>query len=145
MSVLKIGVAGLGTVGTGLLKLVFGQGPLASVVQVAGVSARTKGRARDVDISHITWFDDPVELAKCPSIDVFVELMGGAEGSAKDAVEAALMAGKHVVTANKALLAAHGASLAALAAKHGSEIRYEAAVAGGIPVIKALREGLAAN
>jgi homoserine dehydrogenase len=145
MSVLKIGVAGLGTVGTGLLKLVFGQGPLASVVQVAGVSARSKGRARDVDISQIAWFDDPVELAKSPSIDVFVELMGGAEGSAKDAVEAALMAGKHVVTANKALLAAHGASLAALAAKHGSEIRYEAAVAGGIPVIKALREGLAAN
>ncbi|GIU65874.1 homoserine dehydrogenase [Candidatus Phycosocius spiralis] len=145
MSMLKIGVAGLGTVGMGLLKLAFGQGPLASVVQVVGVSARTLGRVRDVDITHLTWFDDPVELAKSPNIDVFVELIGGADGSAKDAVEAALMAGKHVVTANKALLAAHGAHLATLAAKHGSEIRYEAAVAGGIPVIKALREGLAAN
>jgi homoserine dehydrogenase len=135
MSVLRIGVAGLGTVGIGLLKLVFGQGPLASIVQVAGVSARSKARARDVDISNLPWFDDPVELAKSPNIDVFVELMGGADGSAKDAVEAALMAGKHVVTANKALLAAHGARLATLATQHGSEIRYEAAVAGGIPVI----------
>jgi homoserine dehydrogenase len=145
MGVLRIGIAGLGTVGGGLLKLAYGQGPLASTVKVTGVSARTKGRTREVDISCIAWFDDPVALATSPDIDVFVELMGGQEGSAKAAVEAAISAGKHVVTANKALLAEHGAALAALAVKHGTEIRYEAAVAGGIPVIKALREGLAAN
>lgn len=145
MAVLRIGIAGLGTVGGGLLKLAFGRGPLAAAVRVTGVSARTKGRARDVDISAIAWFDDPVALAKSPEIDVFVELMGGSEGTARNAVEAALAAGKHVVTANKALLAEHGAALAKLAAQNGAEIRYEAAVAGGIPVIKALREGLAAN
>ncbi len=117
MGVLRIGIAGLGTVGGGLLKLAYGQGPLASAVKVTGVSARTRGRTREVDISDIAWFDDPVALAKSPDIDVFVELMGGSEGSAKAAVEAALSAGKHVVTANKALLAEHGAALAALAAK----------------------------
>jgi homoserine dehydrogenase len=145
MSVLRIGIAGLGTVGCGLIGFVTGKGPLSRAVQIVGVSARTRNRERDADISPYTWFDDPVALASSPEVDVFVELMGGSEGSAKEAVEAALKAGKHVVTANKALLAEHGASLAALAAANNAEIRYEAAVAGGIPIIKALREGLAAN
>jgi homoserine dehydrogenase len=145
MSVLRIGIAGLGTVGCGLIGFVIGQGPLSRAVVISGVSARTRDRQRDADITPYTWFDDPVALATSPSVDVFVELMGGSEGSAKDAVEAALKAGKHVVTANKALLAEHGAALAALAAANKVEIRYEAAVAGGIPIIKALREGLAAN
>jgi homoserine dehydrogenase len=145
MSVLRIGIAGLGTVGCGLIGFVTGKGPLSRAVEIVGVSARTRNRERDADISPYTWFDDPVALASSPEVDVFVELMGGSEGSAKNAVEAALKAGKHVVTANKALLAEHGASLAALAAANNAEIRYEAAVAGGIPIIKALREGLAAN
>jgi homoserine dehydrogenase len=145
MSVLRIGIAGLGTVGCGLIGFVVGNGPLSRAVTITGVSARTRDRQRDADISAYTWFDDPVTLAKSPDVDVFVELMGGSEGSAKDAVEAALKTGKHVVTANKALLAEHGAALAALAAANNAEIRYEAAVAGGIPIIKALREGLAAN
>jgi homoserine dehydrogenase len=145
MSVLRIGIAGLGTVGCGLIGFVTGSGPLSRVVEIVGVSARTRDRQRAADISPYPWFDDPVALANHPEIDVFVELMGGSEGSAKLSVEAALKAGKHVVTANKALLAEHGAALAALAAAHGAEIRYEAAVAGGIPIIKALREGLAAN
>jgi homoserine dehydrogenase len=145
MRVLKIGIAGLGTVGCGLIGFVTGKGPLSHAVQIVGVSARTRDRQRDADISPYTWFDDPVALASHPDVDVFVELMGGSQGSAKDAVEAALQAGKHVVTANKALLAEHGAALAALAAANKAEIRYEAAVAGGIPIIKALREGLAAN
>lgn len=131
--------------GCGLISFVTGKGPLSRAVEIVGVSARTRDRQRDADISPYAWFDDPVTLACQPEIDVFVELMGGAEGSAKDAVEAALKAGKHVVTANKALLAQHGAALAALAATNKAEIRYEAAVAGGIPIIKALREGLAAN
>lgn len=145
MGVLRIGIAGLGTVGCGLVELVRGIGPLSQAVTIAGVSARSQGRKRPVDIAPYKWFDDPVALASSPEIDVFVELMGGAQGSAKDAVEAALKAGKHVVTANKALLAEHGGELAQFAAGHKSEIRYEAAVAGGIPIIKALREGLAAN
>jgi homoserine dehydrogenase len=145
MRVLRIGIAGLGTVGCGLIDFVTGQGALSRAVTVVGVSARTRNRPRPVDITPYTWFDDPVALAKSPDVDVFVELMGGSEGTAKDAVEAALASGKHVVTANKALLAEHGASLAALAVRNKVEIRYEAAVAGGIPVIKALREGLAAN
>jgi homoserine dehydrogenase len=145
MSVLRIGIAGLGTVGCGLIGFVTGKGPLSRAVSIVGVSARTRDRQRDADITPYVWFDDPVALATSPDVDVFVELMGGSEGSAKDAVEAALKAGKHVVTANKALLAEHGAALATLAAAHQAEIRYEAAVAGGIPIIKALREGLAAN
>jgi homoserine dehydrogenase len=145
MTPLKIGIAGLGTVGGGLLKLAFGTGPLSRAVEVTAVCARSKSARREVDISGLAWFDDPVALAQSPLIDVFVELIGGSEGPARMAVEAALQAGKHVVTANKALLAAHGASLADLAARTGTEIRYEAAVAGGLPVIKVLREGLAAN
>lgn len=145
MSVLRIGIAGLGTVGCGLIGFVTGNGPLSRAVSIVGVSARTRDRQRGADITPYVWFDDPVALATSPDVDVFVELMGGSEGSAKDAVEAALKAGKHVVTANKALLAEHGAALATLAAAHHAEIRYEAAVAGGIPIIKALREGLAGN
>jgi homoserine dehydrogenase len=145
MSLLRIGIAGLGTVGCGLIGFVVGQGALSRAVEIVGVSARTRHRQRDADISPYPWFDDPVALAQSGDVDVFVELMGGSEGSARQSVEAALKAGKHVVTANKALLAEHGAALAALAAANKAEIRYEAAVAGGIPIIKALREGLAAN
>jgi homoserine dehydrogenase len=142
---LRLGIAGLGTVGGGLLELVAGTGPLARVASVAGIAARSRGRARAVDISGLAWFDDPVALAASPDVDVFVELMGGADGPARAAVEAALRAGKAVVTANKALLAEHGAALQALATAHGAQLRWEAAVAGGIPVVKALREGLSAN
>ncbi len=145
MKPLKIGVVGLGTVGAGLLEIAFGNGPLSKAVEIIGVSARNKSRKRPVDISNIPWFDDPVELAKLEDLDVLVELMGGADGPAKVAVETALKAGKHVVTANKAMLAENGVALAKLAADNNAEIRYEAAVAGGIPVVKALREGLAAN
>lgn len=145
MGVLRIGVAGLGTVGCGLLKLAAGTGPLASAVALVGVCARSRSAPRERDISMYQWYDDPVALALSPDIDVLVELMGGDEGPARAAVEAALGAGKHVVTANKALLAKHGGALARLAAANNAEIRYEAAVAGGIPIIKALREGLAAN
>ncbi|MBN8649397.1 MAG: homoserine dehydrogenase [Caulobacterales bacterium] len=145
MKPLKIGILGLGTVGGGLLEIAMGNGPLSKMVEIIGVSARNKARKRPMDISHIAWFDDPIELAKHEEIDVIVELMGGADGPAKAAVEAALKAKKHVVTANKALLSAHGPSLAKIASENNVEILYEAAVAGGIPIVKALREGLAAN
>jgi homoserine dehydrogenase len=147
---LRLGVAGLGTVGGGLLRLIETHATrLAETVgrpiAVAGVSARTRAKARAARLDAIAWFDDPVALAASRSIDVFVELIGGDDGPAKAAVEAALAAGKPVVTANKALLARHGAELAQLAEKNAVALNFEAAVAGGIPVIKTLREALAGN
>jgi homoserine dehydrogenase len=109
------------------------------------VSARDRTRDRGVDLGGIEWFDDPIELAKSANIDVFVELIGGDEGAARSAVEAALRAGHHVVTANKALLAKHGVALAKIAEDKGVLLNFEAAVAGGIPVIKAMRESLTGN
>jgi homoserine dehydrogenase len=149
-SVLRLGVAGLGTVGASLIRLVARHGHDIGVrsgrtIAVTAVSARDRSRDRGVDVSDCAWFDDPVALARSPDIDVFVELMGGAEGAARAAVEAALGAGKHVVTANKALLARHGAALAALAEAKGVSLNFEAAAAGGIPIIKTLRESLAGN
>ncbi|HEX6000756.1 MAG TPA: homoserine dehydrogenase [Hyphomicrobiaceae bacterium] len=147
---LKIGIAGLGTVGGGLLRLIAAharrlQETVGRPIVVAGVSARSRDKDRGLALGDVPWFDDPVALASAPSIDVFVELIGGDNGPAKAAVEAALNAGKPVVTANKALLARHGAALGQLAEKRGLALNFEAAVAGGIPVIKTLREALAGN
>jgi homoserine dehydrogenase len=147
---LRIGIAGLGTVGSGVVKLLQTNGErLATVLgrplELVAVSARTRGKKRSVGIEGVAWVDDPRALARHPGIDVFVEVMGEAEGLAKTAVEAALGAGKHVVTANKALLARHGRQLAVLAEKHHVMLGFEAAVAGGIPVIKTIREALIGN
>jgi homoserine dehydrogenase len=114
-------------------------------LRLVAVSARDKKRDRGFALEGLEWFDDPVAMAQSPHLDVFVELMGGDEGSARLAVEAALQSGKSVVTANKALLAKHGAALAALAEKNSVALNYEAAVAGGIPIIKTLREAMAGN
>lgn len=141
----RIGVAGLGTVGGGLLQLLAerpGFAPAGGQAVVAGVTARSRSRPRAVDISGLTWFDDPVALATSPGIDIFVELMGGSDGPAKASVEAALKAGKPVVTANKALIAEHGAELAALAEANGAPLLFEAAVMGGTPAVKMLREAM---
>lgn len=143
--VLRVGLLGLGTVGCGLLQMIFSDGPLSQKIIVNGVHARSKNRERPVDISALKWYDNALDLAKAEDIDVFIELMGGKDGLALEAVETALKNKKHVVTANKAMLAAHGLSLAKLAKENGVDIRYEAAVAGGIPIVKALREGLAGN
>lgn len=146
---LRIGVAGLGTVGASVVRMIARrrEAMLASGLDltVTAVCARDRTRDRGLDLSSVEWFEDPVAMARSGAVDCVVELMGGAEGAAKDTVEAALAAGKPVVTANKALLAKHGAALAAAAEKAGVALTYEAAVAGGIPVIKALREGLAGN
>jgi homoserine dehydrogenase len=147
---LRLGIAGLGTVGAGLLRLLQTHGARLSEtvgrdIVVAGVSARTRDKDRGVSLAGMTWFDTPDKLAADSSIDVFVELIGGDDGPAKAAVEAALRARKHVVTANKALLAKHGTELARLAEKHDVALNFEAAVAGGIPIIKTMRESLAAN
>ena len=141
----RIGVAGLGTVGSGLLGFLSERPDYAlegGRVVVTGVSARSRSRSRPVDISRLPWFDDPVALAHSPDIDIFVELVGGSDGPAKAAVEAALEAGKAVVTANKALIAEHGAELAALAESGGVPLLFEAAVMGGVPAVKTVREAL---
>ena len=147
---LRLGIAGLGTVGIGVVQIVRQQAALLTArtgqtITISAVSARSRDKDRGVTLSTYDWEDDPVALATRDDVDVFVELMGGTDGPAKDAVEAALKAGKDVVTANKAMLAIHGQALAELAEETGRTIRYEAAVAGGIPVIKALTEGLAGN
>ena len=150
MDTLKVAVAGLGTVGAGLLKLLRDNGELLAdrcgrPVEVVAVSARNRRRDRGVSIENLAWYDDPVLMAREAQADVFVELIGGSDGVAKAAVEAAIGAGRHVVTANKALLAIHGTELAKAAGEAGVSLAYEAAVAGGIPIVKALREGLAGN
>jgi len=147
---LRLGIAGLGTVGVGVVRILRKQAKLLEArtgrrIELVAVSARDANKDRGVTLSGYAWETDPVALAKRDDIDVFVELMGGSDGAAKDATEAALASGKHVVTANKALLALHGQALAEQAEASGLSIRYEAAVAGGIPVIKALAEGLAGN
>ncbi|WP_413203771.1 homoserine dehydrogenase [Rhodospirillum sp. A1_3_36] len=147
---LKVAIAGLGTVGAGTLRVLADQATLLTAragrpLVVSAVSARDRTRDRGVDLSSFAWFDDPVEMAKTADVDVVVELIGGSDGPAKAVCEAALASGRHVVTANKALLAHHGATLAEQAEAQGLGLLYEAAVAGGIPIIKAMREGLAAN
>jgi len=147
---LNVALAGLGTVGGGVLSLLRQNADLVAAragrpIAVTAVSARARSRDRGVSLSGLRWFDDPVALASDPAVDVVVEVIGGSDGPARAVVEAAIAARKPVVTANKALLAVHGAELARLAEKAGVALAFEAAVAGGIPVIKALREGLAGN
>jgi homoserine dehydrogenase len=147
---LKLGIAGLGTVGASLAKILGERHNMLAVacgrpIEVTAVSARDKSRDRGVDLSKAEWFDDPIVMARDARIDVFVELMGGAGDPAYAAVKMALSRGLHVVTANKALLARHGVELAAIAEEQGVILNFEASVAGGIPVIKALRESLTGN
>jgi homoserine dehydrogenase len=147
---LKIGIAGLGTVGAGVVKLLAEHNRLLAMrggrpLKIVAASARSKAKKRDIDLSRIRWERDPLALATASDVDVVVELIGGSGGVARRLVQTALRHGKHVVTANKALLAHHGAELAAMAEKKGCILAFEAAVAGGIPIIKALREGLVGN
>ena len=146
MNRLRVGIAGLGTVGGGVLKL-FAQdnARLTDKLQLVAVSARDRGRTRGADVSAYRWFDDAVDMAAQPDIDVVVELIGGGEGVARRTVETALRRGAHVVTANKALLALHGAALAQMAEASGARLLFEAAVGGGVPMVKALRESLAGS
>lgn len=147
---LKVGIAGLGTVGASTVKLLQQHADLLAqrcgrAIRVTAVSARNQGRDRGIDLTGVTWHADARALAHDPEVEVVAELIGGADGVAKSLVEAAIGAGKQVVTANKALLAHHGTALARAAEAAGVAIAYEAAVAGGIPIIKSLREGLAGN
>src|SRR4051812_4903106 len=150
MAPLKVGIAGLGTVGAEVVRLIEEQGRLLSArsgrgIRVVAVTARSKVKKRSVNLRGIDWAKSPLALATHPGIDCFVELMGGSGDPALAAVEAALNAGKSVVTANKALIAKHGVRLAKAAEQHGGALNYEAAVGAAIPIIKTLREGLAAT
>src|SRR6201995_968570 len=145
---LKVGIAGLGTVGAEVVRLIENESRALSArcgrgVRVVAVTARSKAKKRGVDLRGIEWAKNPQALAEDPNVDCFVELMGGAGDPSFSAIETALKSGKSVVTANKALIARHGVRLAKAAEKHGGALNYEAAVAGGIPIIKTLREGLA--
>ncbi len=147
---LRIGLAGLGTVGIGVVQILQRHGDLIAQragrrIELVAVSARDRTRNRDADLSGFDWESDPVALARRADIDVFIEVMGGHDGPAKASSEAAIAAGHDLVSANKALLAHHGQALAEAAEANGCVIRFEAAVAGGIPVIKALTESLAGN
>jgi homoserine dehydrogenase len=147
---LKVAVAGLGTVGAGTLQLLERQAEPLAVragrrLVVVAVSARERGRDRGADLSSARWYDDAVAMAADPAVDVVVELIGGADGVGRAVVETALAHKKHVVTANKALMAEHGTALAEKAEAAGVTLAFEAAVAGGIPIIKTLREGLVGN
>jgi len=147
---LRIGIAGLGTVGASVVRMLGVKGAeltrqCGREIATVAVSARDRSRDRGVDLGNAQWFDDPVSLARSAEIDVFVELIGGEDGAALESVRTALEAGRHVVTANKALLSKHGVQLATVAEKKGVLLNYEAAVAGGIPVIKTMREALAGN
>ncbi len=147
---LKVAIAGLGTVGAGAFRVLQSHGALLAErcgrpLAIAAVSARDQSRDRGLDLQNVSWFDDPVQMAAEADADVVVELIGGADGVAKKICETAIQHGRHVVTANKALLAHHGLALARQAEAKSVVLAYEAAVAGGIPIIKALREGLAGN
>ena len=149
-SPLKLGLAGLGTVGASVARILAGKrehfsDTIGRAVVLTAVSARDRNRDRDVDVSAAAWFDDPVKLAAEGDIDIYVELIGGSDGPALDSVRAALNRGIPVVTANKALLAHHGVQLAKLAQRKNTTILFEAAVAGGIPIIKTMREALRGN
>nr|WP_194300078.1 homoserine dehydrogenase [Acetobacter musti] len=147
---MRLGVAGLGTVGAGLITLLRDNASLITAragrpVEVTAVAARDRKRDRGIDLASFTWHDNAADLVSDPDVDVIVELIGGAEGPARALVEAALNAGKPVVTANKALIALHGDELARLSEQNNAPLLFEAAVAGGIPAIKTVREGLAAD
>ncbi len=147
---LRLGIAGLGTVGAGTVRVLATHRDeitrrAGRAIDITAVSARDPNKDRGVDLSGVSWTDDPMALAADPTVDVVVELIGGSDGVAKDLCAAALANGKHVVTANKALIAHHGQALAAAAERSSVALAFEAAVAGGIPVLKGLREGLAAN
>jgi homoserine dehydrogenase len=150
MPPLRIGLAGLGTVGAGVVQMLQAHGENIAAragrpLEIAAISARSRHRDRGVDLTGYAWEDDPVALARRPDVDLVIEVMGGEDGPAKATAMAALTGGKHLVTANKAMLARHGQALAEAAEAAGVALRFEAAVAGGVPVVKALTEGLAGN
>ena len=150
LKTVRIGIAGLGTVGIGVINIIrknlqLIEAKTNSSLEIVAISAKSKSKSRDISLEKYQWESDPTNLAKRDDIDIFVELIGGENGPARQSVEAAILSGKHVVTANKALLAIHGEYLAKLSEKNNVSLKFEAAVAGGIPIVKVLNESLAGN
>lgn len=147
---LKIAIAGLGTVGKGAYKILTDNAKIISEragrkIEIVAVSSRDKSKNRGIDLAKTEWFANAVDLASLENVDVVVELIGGASGVAYDLCKKAIKNGKHVVTANKALISKHGFELAQLAEQNNVKLAFEASVAGGIPILKSIREGLAGN
>ncbi|QTD57252.1 homoserine dehydrogenase [Parasphingorhabdus cellanae] len=147
---LRIALAGLGTVGSGVIRLINENGAMIAQragrpIEISAISARDRARDRGMDLSPYKWADDMNDFAADPGVDCVVEMIGGSDGPALDLARNSLKSGKSFVTANKAMIAHHGMELASLAEKQNLALKYEAAVAGGIPVIKGLREGASAN
>ncbi|MDB4128404.1 homoserine dehydrogenase, partial [Hyphomicrobiales bacterium] len=147
---LNIGIAGLGNVGEGVINLLqknseLIEKKLEKKIIIKGVSAKNRKKQRNYNIDTYAWYDDPIDLARSGDIDVFIELIGGEDGVALEATQAAIESGKHVITANKAMLANHGNFLIEIAEKRKTLLLFEAAVAGGIPIVKLLKESLSCN
>ena len=147
---INIAIAGLGTVGAETYRIIteesdFLKARSSANFNVVAVSAKSRDKKRDVDLTGTEWITDCRDIADINNIDVVIELVGGSEGVAKELVEKSITNGKSVITANKALVATHGNNIGELVAKHDVMFGYEAAVAGGIPIIKTIREGLASN
>ena len=146
----RLGIAGLGTVGTGVIRLLDEHADLLEAragrrIEVVAVSARDRSRDRGIDLDRWTWCANPAELAGLAGLDAVVEVVGGTDGPALDLAQAALKAGRPVVTANKAMIAAHGFALAETAEANGAAILFEAAVCAGTPILQTLREGMVGN
>ena len=146
---MRVAIAGLGNIGAAVLRLLQANADVIKTrgqeLTVTAVSARDKDKKRDCDLSGIDWVENPLDLVKRRDVDVIIELIGGTEGVAYELAKAAFANGKHLVTANKALIAAHGRDLAQRAELAGLQMLFDAAVGGGIPMLKTLRNGLAAN
>lgn len=147
---LSIGIVGLGTVGGGVIRLIEENAMLIArrsgqSLRIAAITARDRSKDRGMDLSGYRWVDDMMAMADDPQIDIIVELIGGADGPALTLAKRALANGKSLVTANKAMIAHHGLALAQIAEQNNAALHFEAAVAGGIPAIKGVREGTAAN
>ncbi len=150
MNQIKIGIVGLGSVGQGVLQILEEnldsiESKINTKIKITGITAKNKNKKRDIKIDNYPWFDNPIELSLNPEVDVLIELVGGEDGIALKVVETALKEKKHVITANKALIAKHGNHLINLAEKNNVKILFEAAVAGAIPIIKTLKESTASN
>ena len=146
----RLGIAGLGTVGTGVLRLLREHAALIEAragraIEVVAVSARDRSRDRGIDLGDMEWCDDPVDLARLDGVDAVVEMIGGTDGPALDLARECFGAGRSLVTANKAMIAQHGLSLAEQAEGSGAALLFEAAVCAGTPILQTLREGLVGN
>lgn len=149
MKPIKVGLLGLGTVGTGVVRIVEGhqhdlQSQSGSPIEIAKILVQNKNKARNINVSADVMTESPEDVIANPDIDVVVEVMGGIELSKQYILEA-LERGKHIVTANKDLMALHGPEILAKAAEKGCDVFYEASVAGGIPIIRTLIEGFSSD